>query len=329
MLDPARLKKITGTFVTPFPNDTGINNWGRKEWEAEFALMKSIGIDTIILLRSEFERDNYYVSGMDPRFATWPEDNDLVSMYFRLCEEYEMTFYVGGYTSCTSLYMGDWEDEVDGNIELFKKLLDKYAGYNCWKGFYLTTEAIPWHYSWPEIIENMAAKCKELDSSKPTLLSPSFKGLKGDLGSYYSIDEFKKVYGRMFDKLKGKLNHCAWQDKINKVAGKEGEALPNDLDDWYTAAKEIQEKNNIELWANVETFGRPNAVTFGSNETYRQIDYRVLHAKLEAASRHAEKLITFEFSTCMSPNAEWGSSGRLLDRYLEMVGIDRSDVAWP
>ena len=36
----------------------------------------------------------------------------------------------------------------------------------------------------------------------------------------------------------------------------------------------------------------------------------------------ARKVITFEFSTCMSPNAEWGSSQRLFQRYLEMVGLE-------
>ena len=58
-------------------------------------------------------------------------------------------------------------------------------------------------------------------------------------------------------------------------------------------------------------------------------EYRTLISKIAAASPYVEKLITFEFSTCMSPNAEWGSSARLLERYVEALGIDKSEIAWP
>ena len=53
MLDPKRLKPITGTFVSPIHGDTGTNNWGLAEWEADFRLMKSLGMDTIIVSDEE------------------------------------------------------------------------------------------------------------------------------------------------------------------------------------------------------------------------------------------------------------------------------------
>ena len=71
------------------------------------------------------------------------------------------------------------------------------------------------------------------------------------------------------------------------------------------------------------TFQRPYEFAAGSEKVYRQVDYRSLYMKLQAATPYAEKLITFEFTSCMSPNAEWGSSARLLNRYLEMTGLDR------
>jgi hypothetical protein len=40
-----------------------------------------------------------------------------------------------------------------------------------------------------------------------------------------------------------------------------------------------------------------------------------------AKNAGAKKAITLEFSTCMDPNAEWGSSAYLLQRYMEMTGI--------
>ena len=49
-------------------------------------------------------------------------------------------------------------------------------------------------------------------------------------------------------------------------------------------------------------------------------DYRSLYMKLSEASPLVSRLITYDFFTCMSPNTEWGSSGRLLARYMEMIG---------
>ena len=44
--------------------------------------------------------------------------------------------------------------------------------------------------------------------------------------------------------------------------------------------------------------------------------------KLAEASPLVKKIITYEFFSLMSPNTEWGSSRRLLARYLEMLGKD-------
>jgi hypothetical protein len=44
--------QITGTFVNPVPGDIPAENWGYKEWDRELELMKKVGIDTLILLRT-------------------------------------------------------------------------------------------------------------------------------------------------------------------------------------------------------------------------------------------------------------------------------------
>ena len=43
---------------------------------------------------------------------------------------------------------------------------------------------------------------------------------------------------------------------------------------------------------------------------------------MSEASPLVKRLITYDFFTCMSPNTEWGSSGRLLARYMEIIGKD-------
>ena len=41
--------KITGTFLDEISHDIPHQNWGEREWDADFRYMKSIGIDTVIM----------------------------------------------------------------------------------------------------------------------------------------------------------------------------------------------------------------------------------------------------------------------------------------
>ena len=328
MLDPKRLKPITGTFVSPLLGDTGINNWGVEEWEADFRLMKSLGMDTVIVIRCEVEHGGKRWSALDPRGVTWPQDPDLLSMFFRLSDKYGMKLYLGGTIGITNLHIGDWQKDVAENAAFYERMLKVFGDRPCWHGNYLTIEALPWHFNFFDIADGVVTEMRRLMPQKKTLFSPTFNGLKGDMSGHYTPQQFEEMFGRLFDRVAGKLDYCAWQDKFNDCLAHYGEPAPNVLDDWYAAAGRMLGRNGIELWANIETFHRFSQRTGGA-DSFRQVDYRSLVAKLEAASRHCRKLITFEFSTCMSPNAEWGSSRRLLQRYCEAVGIDKSKVAWP
>ena len=43
---------ITGTFLDEISHDIPHQNWGVREWDADFRNMKAIGIDTVIIIRS-------------------------------------------------------------------------------------------------------------------------------------------------------------------------------------------------------------------------------------------------------------------------------------
>ena len=47
---------ITGTFLDEITHDIPSNNWGVDEWAADFATMRSIGIDTVIMIRAGWGR---------------------------------------------------------------------------------------------------------------------------------------------------------------------------------------------------------------------------------------------------------------------------------
>ena len=43
--------KITGTFLDEISHDIPHQNWGEREWDEDFRLMKAIGIDTVVMIR--------------------------------------------------------------------------------------------------------------------------------------------------------------------------------------------------------------------------------------------------------------------------------------
>ena len=54
--------KITGTFLDEISHDIPHQNWSEREWEQDFRYMKSIGIDTVIMIRSGYRKFITYPS---------------------------------------------------------------------------------------------------------------------------------------------------------------------------------------------------------------------------------------------------------------------------
>ena len=54
--------KISGTFLDETSHDIPHQNWGEKEWDRDFAYMKAIGIDTVIVIRSGYRKFITYPS---------------------------------------------------------------------------------------------------------------------------------------------------------------------------------------------------------------------------------------------------------------------------
>ena len=54
--------RITGTFLDEISHDIPHQNWGEKEWDADFRYMKAIGIDTVIMIRCGYRKFITYPS---------------------------------------------------------------------------------------------------------------------------------------------------------------------------------------------------------------------------------------------------------------------------
>ena len=89
--------KITGTFLDEISHDIPHQNWGEKEWDLDFQHMKRIGIDTVIMIRSGYRKFITYPSKYLLGKGCYMPSVDLVDMYLRLAEKYNMKFYFGLY----------------------------------------------------------------------------------------------------------------------------------------------------------------------------------------------------------------------------------------
>ena len=90
--------KINATFLDEISHDIPHQNWSEKEWDADFQYMKAVGIEMVVLIRCGYKR-----------FITYPSDVlmhdescfeppvDLVEMFLRLSDKYQMQFYFGLY----------------------------------------------------------------------------------------------------------------------------------------------------------------------------------------------------------------------------------------
>ena len=48
--------KIKGTFLDEISHDIPAQNWSEAEWDTDFAYMKAVGIELVILIRCGYRR---------------------------------------------------------------------------------------------------------------------------------------------------------------------------------------------------------------------------------------------------------------------------------
>ena len=327
MLKNVALKPITGTFINMLVPDTGITNNGLKEWEQDFQMLKVLGMDQLFIIRTEFEQNGVCLSAEDPRSTTWEEDDNLLDMAFRLGEKYDMSVYLGGPVSISNLHKGDWQKEIDDTKRYYDRTVPKYEHYKCFKGLYASLEALPWHFNFLDIARETLKYMKANWPEKKTFISPIINGVLGDYSSHYTADQWVDIYRRYFyEDLAGMLDYCAPQDWFAAPACCCGEIQNNGYAEWFSKMGKLFDECGIELWSNLESFQRPFPGHGEPKGVYRQSDYRTMYMKLAEASPWVKRIITYDYFTCMSPNTEWGSTRRLLARYMEMIGKDPSVI---
>lgn len=306
--------KISGTFLDEISHDIPHQNWGVREWEADFQHMQAIGIDTVILIRGGYRK-----------FITWPSDYligqlgcyrpslDLVDLFLRLAERFGMRFYFGLYDSGRYWDTGDMQHETDINRYVIDEIWARYGHYPAFGGWYLSMEISRKTKGAIESFYTLGKQCKTLSGGLPTFISPWIDGKKavaaasGQLtkAAAVSLREHETEWLEIFDGIHSVVDAVAFQD---------GHIDYDELGDFFRINKAMADRYGMHCWTNAESFDRDMPIKF------LPIKFDKLRLKLEAAQAAGyDKAITFEFSHFMSPQSAYPQAGHLYNRYREWL----------
>ncbi len=288
---------ITGTFLDEITFDIPSQNWGPADWSADFDTMRSIGIDTVIIIRGGLRRRTLFPSrviGTDP-------GEDLAAFFLEQCAARKMNLYFGNYDSWEWARKGAWKEEIALNRRFMREIWERYGSHPSFAGWYLTHETSHQRLHFRDLYRELSECAKSLAPHKPVLISPFYpsRTIYGEKG--LTPGRFAESWRRMLHGITT-IDYAAFQD---------GTAPPEELDAYLARARTVMNELGIQLWNNVETFARDMPIRFPP------IDFRELREKLRVAAPHVTKNITFEFSHFLSPNSCYAAARNLYKRYRE------------
>lgn len=305
--------RITGTFLDEISYDIPHQNWGPKEWEADFQAMKACGIDTVILIRCGLRRFIACDSKvLIDKFGCYAPPIDLVELFLTLADKYNMAFYFGTYD------LGGVHDDAmvklarEINFPLCEEVWKKYSHHPSFKGWYLSLEFSRRNDKMTAFQHDLGCHVKALSGNLPTMVSPYIDGCKavpndGPLTKDHGItvEEHYKEWDNILANMEGALDAIAFQD---------GHIEYDEMAEFLAANKELAVKHGMQSWTNCETFDRDMPIRF------LPIKWEKMLLKLNAAEKAGlDKAITFEFSHFMSPNSMYLSAHHLYNRYMEYI----------
>jgi len=304
---------ITGTFLDEISHDIPHQNWGQKEWEKDFQHMKTMGIDTVILIRCGYRRWVTYPSKvLKEREGAYMPPIDLVEMFLLLAEKYGLSFYFGLYDSGKYWWdKGDFASEIEINLRVVDEVWEKYGQFPAFKGWYLSQEVSRKTGKIISLYQDLGRRVKDISNGLPTLISPYIDGKKAILAQEsslikndaVSLKQHEEEWNEIFDGIKEVVDIVAFQD---------GHADYDELADYFQVNKLLADRYGMRCWTNAESFDRDMPIKF------LPIKWEKLKLKLEAAQQAGvEKAITFEFSHFMSPQSAYLQAGHLYQRYMD------------
>ncbi len=306
--------KFIGTFLDEISHDIPHQNWGEKEWDADFCHMKEAGIEHVIMIRSGYRRWQTFPSEvLTLEEGCYTPSVDLVDMFLRLSDKWGMKFWFGLYDSGKYWDKGDYESEVELNKKVISEVWSKYGHHESFYGWYISQECSRNTGKIIDLYASLGLYCKEVSNGLQTMISPYIDGKK-NVSQYVSstkkvdvvsLDNHEKEWDAIFKGIQGAVDIVAFQD---------GHVEYDELVDFLKINKILADRYGLECWTNSETFDRDMPIKF------LPIKWDKLRLKLELAAQAGyENAITFEFSHFMSPQSAYLQAGHLYNRYMEYI----------
>ncbi len=293
---------ITGTFIDEISHDIPSANWGAEQWAQDFRAMRATGIDTVILIRCGYQNKcTFYSKVLAKEHPVLLVQDDLIELFLTLCDQLDLKFFWGTYDSGLYWHTGHYQREVDLNRAIADEVWTRYGAHPSFAGWYLCHEINTFDEGVMQVYEQLAQHLKGLQNL-PLLISPYVRGIK-QFQEAITLTDHERQWEQVFSRIQGLVDCVAFQD---------GQVDFAELPDYLAVNAALARRHGIQVWSNVESFDRDMPIKFPP------ISWPKLRFKIEAAQRAGvDKLITFEFSHFMSPNAIYPAAHNLHQRYQE------------
>lgn len=302
--------RITGTFLDEITHDIPSQNWGPEEWAADFDVMRQIGIDTVIVIRSGYREQAIFNSwALREHRPMLPVHENLGLLFLDLAAANGMKLYWGIYDP------GDWAEEQQKtmavNRNFMQEVFEQFGDHPAFAGWYLTFELCRNKPEQVDLVLAAGEHAKALTPDLPTMISPFMSGPKAPPGlPNISREQHEREWRVILERVSKCVDIVAFQD---------GHVDYLDMPEYFTTNVKLAREAGIACWSNVESFDRDMPIKFPP------IDWRKLEFKMDAAREAGvDKLITFEFSHFLSPHATYPSARNLFRRYCERFGLEVS-----
>lgn len=304
--------KITATFIDEISHDIPHQNWGPKEWKQDFAHMKAMGIDTVVLIRAGYRKFITYPSAyLIETHQCFAPTQDLLKLFLTLSDLFNFKFYFGIYDSGKYWDTGDMSYEIHINKPLISEAYATYGHHKSFKGWYLSLELSRKTKGAIATIKDLGLHCKRVSGGLPVLISPWIDGEKAVLATTpelkkpnaVSLETHAQEWAEIFKGISGAVDIVAFQD---------GHVPFEDLGAYLAVNKKLADKYGLISWTNTESFDRDMPIKFLPIK-FDKLQYKLMQAQKVGIS----KAITFEFSHFMSPQSAYLQAGHLYNRYIE------------
>lgn len=295
--------KITGTFLDEITHDIPSQNWGADEWAADFDVMRQIGIDTVIIIRSGYRDQAVFNSwSLREHRHMLPVRQNLGRLFLDLAHQNGMQLIWGIYDP------GDWNHDpawaLHVNRRFMSEVYEQFGDHPAFRGWYITFELSRHVRAQVDLVLAAGRHAKSLTPDLITLISPYIAGVKAPKGEApVSHEAHADEWGRILSAIRECIDIVAFQD---------GHVNFLDLPDYLRTNVALAHRAGLQCWSNVETFDRDMPIKFPP------IDWRKLEYKIDTAREAGvEKLITFEYSHFLSPHSVYPAAHQLFRRYCE------------